>query len=168
MIKLESQLTSESYLYESAEFLYTMIYAQLREWQKSKEHLKKYLGPDYAVSIDSLFVSIDDIKVKNPEKAEKMSYIIPGSGQIYAGKTFRGITSFLLNGGLLCFSAVSFWNGFYFSGTFTGASLLFVFYSGGARHAKHLANTHNEEKWQEAKDSILQMLLKKRKEGYPK
>lgn len=83
-------------------------------------------------------------RLKNPEKAESISHYLPGVGQMYAGYPVRGLTSGLIQAGLLSFTAVSFLNGYYFSGAFTGMGLFSMFNNGGARHAQYLAEKRNE------------------------
>jgi TM2 domain-containing membrane protein YozV len=82
-------------------------------------------------------------KLKSPEKAESISHFLPGVGQAYAGYTVRGITSGLIQTGLLSFTAISFINAYYFSGAFTGMGLFSMFNNGGARHAQYLAEKRN-------------------------
>lgn len=84
-------------------------------------------------------------KLRNPEKAETISHFLPGIGQWYAGYPMRGITSGLIQTGLLAFTAYSFLNGYYFGGAFTGVSLFYMFNNGGARHALYLVEKKNRE-----------------------
>jgi hypothetical protein len=84
-------------------------------------------------------------KLKDPERAESISHFLPGVGQAYAGYPVRGFTSGLIQTGLLGFTAVSFLNGYYFSGAFTGMGLFSMFNNGGARHAQYLAEKKNDQ-----------------------
>ncbi len=84
-------------------------------------------------------------KFKNPAKAESVSHLLPGAGQMYAGYGGQGVTSLLIQSGLIAFTAYSFVNGFYFSGAFTGVGLFYMFNNGGARHAQYLAEKKNKE-----------------------
>ncbi|MBS1505720.1 MAG: hypothetical protein JSS79_03645 [Bacteroidetes bacterium] len=83
-------------------------------------------------------------KLKNPDKAESISHLLPGVGQMYAGYAGRGVTSLLLQTGMIAFTAYSFFNGYYFSGAFTGVGLFYMFNNGGARHAQYLAEKKNK------------------------
>ncbi|MBS1681117.1 MAG: hypothetical protein JST48_05345 [Bacteroidetes bacterium] len=84
-------------------------------------------------------------KLKKPEKAESISHLLPGVGQMYAGYFGRGLTSAVIQSGAVAFAVFSFLNGYYFSGAFTGVGLFYMFNNGGARHAKYLAEKKNGE-----------------------
>jgi len=118
----------------------------LNQQQKLAEAEKKYKSfcLKYAlVNAPDIYQPKKFRKLKNPVKAESISHFLPGIGQMYAGYAVRGITSGLIQSGLLAFTAISFINGYYFSGAFTGMGLFYMFNNGGARHAQYLAEKRN-------------------------
>ncbi|GAA5035949.1 hypothetical protein GCM10011506_31520 [Marivirga lumbricoides] len=141
-------------------YLGALINLEMSQWEEAKNlSLQISSSPIYQDSVKSLYTELAGLKLKDPSKAETLSYFIPGSGQMYAGKVFRGITSLVLQTGLLGFAGYSFLNGYYFSGTFTGVSLFYVFYMGGARHAEYLAQEYNKNKIAKVQDKIELFLL---------
>lgn len=152
---------------DSSELLNKVIYLEILlahenlNWDKAYSLTNEmgFSDPIFNDSINTLYSNIKKMKLKDPEKAENLSYFIPGAGQIYAGKVFRGITSLVIQSGLLGFAGYSFLNGYYFSGTFTGVSLFYVFYMGGARHAGYLADEYNKKVIKENRGKIENYLL---------
>ncbi len=104
-----------------------------------------------------------NLKLKNPTKAESISHLLPGVGQMYAGYGGRGATSLVIQAGLVAFSIYSFVNGYYFSGAFTGVGLFYIFNNGGARHAYYLAEKRNQEVITRIDKEVKQVLLKAKK-----
>lgn len=146
--------------YKKTAYLEALVNLEMSQWEEAKSSSMKISSADlYQDSVKVLFTELTQLKLKDPEKAETLSYFIPGAGQMYAGKVFRGITSFVLQTGLLGFAGYSFLNGYYFSGTFTGVSLFYVFYMGGARHAEYLAREYNKKKINQVQTKIETLLL---------
>jgi hypothetical protein len=100
---------------------------------------------------DLLGLSEDDVlrifsaqfKYKNPEKAARLSYFLPGVGQWYAGYFFKGAFSGGIQAILGGFSIYSMVEGYVLTGSLTGVALFYTFYLGGVRHAKELADQRN-------------------------
>ncbi len=139
---------------EDALLLKTLLYAKMGKWEKCQVAYYNFTK-DSTTSSLNFFNDMKKLKSKSPEKAENLSYFLPGAGQIYAGKPIRGLTSFTIQSGLLAFAAYNFFNGYYFSGTFTGVSLFYVFYMGGARHAGYLAEEYNKIQNEKAYNLLL-------------
>lgn len=83
--------------------------------------------------------------IRSAKKAENWSRFIPGSGQIYAGRTAEGLVNFLLNASLLTFSAYQVLNGFYITGYLAGLGFFNKTYQGGIKRSGILANQKNKE-----------------------
>ncbi|WP_041649931.1 tetratricopeptide repeat protein [Marivirga tractuosa] len=147
---------------EDVLLLETLLYAKMGKWEKCEEAYYAYTK-DTTKSSSDFFGDMKAVKRKSPEKAENLSYLLPGAGQIYAGKPIRGLTSFTIQTGLLAFAAYNFLNGYYFSGTFTGVSLFYVFYMGGARHAGYLAENYNEAQNEKAYNLLLNRIEENKK-----
>ena len=100
----------------------------------------------------SLQIIVDDLykrknlpHIRSAKKAENWSRFIPGSGQIYAGKTGEGIINFLINASLLTFSAHQALNGFYITGYLAGLGFFNKTYQGGIKRSGILAIQKNKE-----------------------
>lgn len=96
------------------------------------------------------------LRLRNPDRAETISFLFPGAGQMYAGYWGKGLTSLAMQACFISFAVYGFYHGFYFSGAFTGVGLFYMFYNGGARHAGYLANKKNEEMVQRLNSMVLQ------------
>ena len=149
--------------------LQTLVYHQLGKWDEAAETASQLEGisREEAVALFEKYEAMNHIKLKDPEKADNLSRFLPGVGQMYAGKFWRGLTSSVIQAGLLSFAGYSFLNGFYFSGSLTGVSLFYVFYMGGARHAAYLAEKYNENLLDERISEIEHLLFEGIKKGNP-
>lgn len=83
--------------------------------------------------------------IRSIKKAENWSRFIPGSGQIYGGKTGEGIVNFLINASVLAFSAHQAINGFYITGYLAGLGFFNKTYHGGIKRSGILATQRNKE-----------------------
>ncbi len=137
-------------------YLEVLIAHEMEQWEEAESKILRSdnFSDNFKDSIKTMYHEMEAIKLKDPAKAETISRFIPGAGQMYAGKFLRGLTSMVIQAGLLGFAGYSFLNGYYFSGTFTGVSLFYVFYMGGARHAEYLAIEYNKEKIAFVKNKI--------------
>lgn len=119
----------------------------LQKWHETDSLLKIY------AELNRIFIDSSELeelyqkpKLLNKKTAKTLSYIIPGSGQIYSGNIFRGLTSIAFQGALAVFTILSIQNGFYFIGITSGLGTLNMFYKGGAKYAAYLAEKKNAEK----------------------
>ena len=95
--------------------------------------------------VDNLYTKRNLPHIKSIKKAENWSRFIPGSGQIYAGKTGEGVVNFLLNASILAFSAQQVYNGFYITGYLAGLGFFNKTYQGGIKRSGILASQKNKE-----------------------
>lgn len=103
-------------------------------YEGAKQALKKYsVLCRCNLNIDSVYQFENYLKY--PDKAKKLSGLLPGLGQFYAGKPWQGINSLMLNALSLGYAAYCLFNKMYASGVFTGLNLFVAFYSGGKRNA---------------------------------
>ncbi len=100
------------------------------------------------------------VKFKNPEKAFILSFIVPGSGQIYAGRTFKGLLSLGVQAPLFYvgFSGIS--RGYVFTESIPSIALFQGFYFGGAEYAKELAIEYNQATIEELSSSMISAIKK--------
>ncbi|MFM7850686.1 MAG: tetratricopeptide repeat protein, partial [Flammeovirgaceae bacterium] len=129
----------------NAKMLEILALNDMHRWDEA--HLvflqfKEMVGKD----LMDLYLDAKEFKLKSIRKTEMLSYFLPGAGQWYAGHFMKGLFSGIINAGLVAFSAISFYNGYYLSGAFTGVSLFYLFYNGGIRYAKELVAEKNELK----------------------
>jgi hypothetical protein len=145
------QLTQIEYFfkdngYTDILYLHILTLNELKKWNEAKEKYKQYASNNnVSVSADEAYYFLDKPRLRNPEKAEKISYILPGIGQMYAGYPVKGMVSSLIQLSLMGFGAYSLYEGYFFTGALTGIGLFWSFYTGGARNAKYLAQRKNEE-----------------------
>jgi hypothetical protein len=137
---------------------------ELRKWDEAHQQFLLFVKEFNLDALDP-YLNLADFSMKNPERASNLSYFLPGVGQWYAGNFKKGLISATINGGLIIFSVFNVLNGYYFSAAFTGVSLFYLFYNGGARHAEVLANSYNQQKAQKfnkhVKDLLIQAIEKK-------
>ena len=97
LIQLKYQLNDTALLAQT-DFLNILILNEQERWQESKVVFSRYLLWKN-IALDSLvcYKFLEEKHFfKNEKFAKRISYLLPGSGQLYAGKTFQAITSVLL------------------------------------------------------------------------
>lgn len=141
-------------------FLEILVHQALGEWEDGRAKFKQYAEIN---NIDSAaaqqLIEKNFPKLKDPKKAELLSYFLPGIGQWYAGYPIKGITSATIQLGFAAWGAYSIFQGYFFSGAFTGISLFYVFYTGGARHAEYLATQTNIKRSQKYSKPFKTLIL---------
>ena len=124
------------------------------QWKEAQECFLDYVemqnfAPEKQTEMQQLVFNLYQKKnrphIRSIDKAENWSRFIPGSGQIYAGRTGEGIANFLLNASVLAFSAHQVYNGFYITGYLAGLGLFNKTYHGGIKRAGILSSRKNEE-----------------------
>lgn len=128
------------------EVLEILTLSQLMKWPEAKSKFIS-LSTKHNLDLDStLFDQVLKRKFKKPEKAIILSYLLPGSGLIYAGAPIRGLTSTTLQAGAILMIIHGLTEGYFFTGSLTGAALFYVFYNGGAQYAATLTTKRNEDR----------------------
>jgi len=143
---LDHSITDSSKHYEYL-YLEILVLNELQQWGEAAELLKKYMHHKNldTESEENKYLFMQP-KLLNSKTAKTLSFILPGSGQIYSGKLFRGLSSTILNGSAITYSMLSVEKGFYLSGIFTGFNLFMMFYTGGSRYAEYIANKENAKR----------------------
>lgn len=142
----------------SLDVLEIMALTQLMKWKEAKNKFNT-LSTQHNLSLDTtIFDQVLKRKFKKPEKALTLSYLLPGSGLIYAGAPVRGITSVSLQTGAMLMAIHGLKEGYFFSGALTGAALFYVFYNGGAQYAATLSAKRNEARIDNFKADLVKAL----------
>lgn len=128
------------------EYTLMKLYAlnELERWEECKQELIVLQNKDSSaiIHIQQLPVCYNYI---NPEDCKRLSSFLPGLGEVKAGFPIKGITSFVINAGLIVFTGYNFYGGYYFTGTVSGIMPFLKFYSGGKRLSQLLAEKHNKK-----------------------
>lgn len=152
----------DSAMANQALFLKILVFNEQGKWEESKAAFKKYSAAfNLNIDADSLYSEIDDLK--SERKAKILSAIIPGSGQIYGGKPFNGITNIVLEGLAVAFTTYCFVNGIYVSGIISGTNYIFRFYIGGIKNSGNIVMQRNKLKTKEFTETIREIILEKEK-----
>jgi len=153
--------TPDSSLKAECLFLEILTKNELQKWNEADSLIYLYLSTNN-IKIDSseLKSLLKKPKLRNPNTAKFISYIIPGSGQIASGHVFKGLSSLIFFSSSAMFTVLSIESGFYISGLTTGLVISDMFYFGGARHASFLVNKKNTTKKNAYNKQIRNFLLK--------
>lgn len=140
------------------EVLEILTLTELMKWSEAKTKFIS-LSTKHNLYLDStLFDQVLKRKFKKPEKAILLSYLLPGSGTIYAGAPVRGLTSTAFQAGAMLMIIHGLREGYFFSGALTGAALFYVLYNGGAQYAARLAEKKNDTRISKLKTDLTNAL----------
>ncbi len=120
-------------------YLPILALLELERWEEAHTEMQIYLdkleiaGPLPGSPPDRI----------SPRRAALLSTFLPGSGQMYAGKTGEGLGSLSLQLVSLGWGAYNFYTGYYVTALFTGGGLFQAFYFGGIDRAEHHATERN-------------------------
>jgi tetratricopeptide (TPR) repeat protein len=150
----------DSLLANESLILQILVLNELNEWEQAKIFYRNFLAM-HQLTYDSLpaYHFLDESVFKSRSKAKWVSAIVPGVGQVYAGKFWRGLSNNLMFDGALAYTVLSTLDKYYFSAALTGAALVFRFYTGGIRYSALLADKRNREKSRAINDSIKAIIL---------
>lgn len=136
-------------------FLYSLILNELMSCEESKNNLISYLKRAEVKNEnirDSLIQEVNTMyhkknipKIKKAKTARILSFILPGSGQAYAGKTGKGIVSLslvALSGTFVYFNLVDQ----IYSSTAVGVYLFSYFYTGNVNQTRDMVKKRNSKK----------------------
>lgn len=152
----------DEYFHRSADTASHRIFMPVRllclnetlQWNKAQECFMSFIkmqhfAPEKEAEmqqmVNNLYKKRNIPHIKSIKKAENWSRFLPGSGQIYAGKTGEGIVNFLINASILTFAAQQAYNGFYITGYLAGLGFFNKTYHGGIKRAGILVSQKNKE-----------------------
>jgi tetratricopeptide (TPR) repeat protein len=136
----------DTLLTEGLDVLEILTLNELERWTESKEIFSRYVSRNrLTINVEELYAFLKK-KPKNPDKAQLLSFLMPGLGQAYAGYWKQGLVSAGLQALALGFGVYHVLNRYYLIGFFTGAGLFQAFYFGGTRRAVLMAEETNRKR----------------------
>ncbi|MCB0515020.1 MAG: hypothetical protein R2798_06755 [Chitinophagales bacterium] len=127
-------------------YLKALVYNGLEDWGSAEAAFVAWLEQHQMDTlISQQYYQVFHKKcLKSAKRASMMSTFVPGSGQVYVHKPLAGMVSFSTISAFLAFGVISFIDGYYFTGFFTGFGLAQAFYRGGTQQAADLAERYNK------------------------
>jgi len=133
----------DSSLLSSLDVLEILTLNELERWTESKEIFRRYAARNrLTTDVEELYGFLKK-KPKSPEKAQLLSFVMPGVGQMYAGYPKQGIVSIGLQTLALGFGVYHFINKYYLISFLSATNLFQIFYFGGAKRAVLMAQETN-------------------------
>ena len=146
------QPIADSSMAQSSLLLKILINNHLQDWEYAKKIAYLYIKnsklsqieKDSNLLIINSYYSKDGLpKLKNERTANRLSSILPGSGQIYAGEVAEGFMGMALTVGTGVYTVYEFLNTYYITGYVVGLGLFQKLYMGEKKRAVYLAKRHN-------------------------
>ena len=119
--------------------------AESERWQQCKEELMAASCCNDSVYMIGIQCLPEGYNYVSPEYCSRLSSYLPGLGAIKAGYPVKGITSFVIQAGLVAFTGYNFYMGYNVTATVSGIFPFLKFYSGGKRLGQRLADKHNQK-----------------------
>lgn len=142
-----SELTKINFVDDTIEGKIIFLIAFISNEEENFEECKTTLLTDSAMyhCNNSLVSALStESKTKNPDKARHLSAVLPGAGQIYAGKFWKGLLSFTLTAGFATFGYYNAIHEYYAMSAVSGLYPTLKFYFGGKRLAERLTEDYND------------------------
>lgn len=154
LVKVMLRNTSEK-TYERSLFLQAVTYIYQYRWDDARKVLKDYTTDE---SIDQFLEKAIDLPQKSTTLAKVLSAVIPGAGQIYAGRWGRGLNALGLNGALGYVTVDAVLKGYYIDAALWTYFIFRRYYMGNLYRSGIAVDTYNQEKSQRTAENILQRL----------
>lgn len=167
LIMLEYNLSNKASLSDKS-LLYSLILNEQQRWDEAKLKVVDYINYTVTDSVlktaffrqtDSLYSKNNYPKLKKPERAQLLSHVFPGLGQIYAGFPAEGLSSFALIVSSLALTGTAIYSHYYVSGIIAGDFLFGKLYIGGGKRADFLARKKNYQRVNKYNASIKKISL---------
>ena len=154
----ESQLLQLRYLIKDTSFfsksllLYTLVLNELDKWDEAKSALHQWVNctafsnptkDSLNREVDILYNNKNYPKLKKVETARMLSFIVPGTGQIYAGYFWEGVANASMQGAALLLTAYGIYTGYYATSAIIWFSLFQKLYSGAITRTEYLVEKRN-------------------------
>jgi tetratricopeptide (TPR) repeat protein len=141
--------TLKGYFYMKKNFYMGAAYFGMENFEEAQKCFIRSVAPAYMLQrqqIAEIFSSKRGLMSPSPVKAEMMSAIIPGSGQVYSGNLKDGINSLVLTGGFFALGCVLTVNYTFLDGLLTAGPWFQRYYAGGCKNAYLMAKQKREKK----------------------
>lgn len=134
--------------------VYTLVLNELQKWDDAKQKFHEWVGflklPEQAKDslndhIEKLYSKENQPKLKKQGTAKILSSVIPGSGQIYAGYFWEGMSNAIMQGTSLLLTAYGIYTGYYITSVVVWFGLFQKFYSGAIVRTEYLVQKKNHE-----------------------
>lgn len=147
---LEHLNGNDSLLVREAILLQLLCYNNLLQWNEAEMLLHNNSKLLFGNDTVALCRFVDETynqspKIKNPDKAQLLSHILPGAGQFYAGKIGEGLLSFSLQAAVLGLTGYGIYKQYYITSYLAGFGVFQKFYFGGGTRASFLTKQRNEK-----------------------
>ena len=142
-------------LYRRAMFLRGVAYLYQFRWADAREVLKNWTSDE---RLNGLFDKAMSIPQKSVNLARRLSTLLPGAGQMYAGDWRNGLNAFLLNGALVFLTLDAALDRHYVDAGMWGGLVFWRYYSGNTFRAGQAAEQFNIQESRRAAEAILQRL----------
>ena len=156
LIKVMLRNTSGT-TYKRSLFLQAVTYIYQYRWEDARKILKDYTTDE---SLNQLFEKAMNLPQKSTKVAKVLSAVIPGTGQMYAGRWGGGLNALGLNGVLGYVTVDAVLNGHYIDAALWTYFIFRRYYMGNLYRSEIAVETHNQEQSQRAAENILQRLQK--------
>jgi tetratricopeptide (TPR) repeat protein len=147
-------------------FLQGVAATYLGNWERAAARFRDYfaLTAAYPPLVRERVLALLEFASRSvplsPAAAEVMSFILPGSGQVYAGDLFQGLNSLAVTGGSAALVVWAIASGDYFD---AAAAVYFVFarfYTGGPWNAARIASERNANRTRAIQRAVLDLLAR--------
>ena len=142
-------------LYRRALFLRGVAYIYQFRWDEAREVLKNWQADE---KLDLLFDAAADTPRKSVSTARRLSTILPGAGQVYAGDWRGGLNALLLNSALGLLTVDAVLDRHYTDALLWGGLAFWRYYRGNTFRAGQAAERFNQQRTQQAAEAILHRL----------
>jgi len=133
----------DSALVRSALPLHALILNELQRWIEAEGVLLLYVKESTRDSVRELYNHHRIPRLKNSNKAVRLSTFLPGFGQAYLGYWGEGAVNASLQLGSLVFIGYNLWSAQYFTALTVGTGMLQKFYVGGIHRTEFLTKEKN-------------------------
>ena len=157
--RMRSEL-KDTLLFSDALYLEVIIFTEQEKWLfAQKQYLLFCRSRGIDPTLSPLIASEKELHLKSEKKAQVLSLLLPGLGQAYAGKPWRGLSSLLLTGGAITYGVYSVSQHLWITGIFTGLTFTLRFYSGGNRYALRTVREYNKLQKNNYKKKVRDMVI---------
>ena len=124
-------------------------------WEEAREMLSNYTRDE---KLDTLLENAANVPQKSPRFAKVLSAIVPGAGQIYAGKWRHGLNALVLNGVLGYLTVDAVLDRHYLDAVLWGGTVFSRYYRGNIFRAEEAVKRFNLQQSRRASEALLQRL----------